>query len=157
MIQPKTLIRTAIHPALGLLPPHMSSVPAVAMLVAIALQETDLRHREQVGGPARGLWQFEPIGVEGVLTHHASQANAERICGELLHGLNVHELYSAIRDADVLAACFARLALWRYPDALPHRDAPDEGWRQYIAIWAPGKPKPEKWQVNWNAAWSAVS
>ena len=135
----------------------MSSRSATALLVSIALQETDLRHREQVRGPARGFWQFESIGVEGVLEHHASKANAERICVELLHEPDVSEVYSAIRDADVLAACFARLALWRYPGPLPSESEPEKGWEQYIAVWGPGKPKPEKWEHNWRLAWESVA
>ena len=44
-----------IPAALSLLPPKMDTPEARAMLGAIALQESALRYRQQVGGPAKGL------------------------------------------------------------------------------------------------------
>lgn len=156
MIDPTTALRTAIAPALGLLPPNMRSRPAQAMLIAIALQESGLRHRMQIMGPAHGLWQFEPIGCEGVLTHHTSQTNAERVCRELLITPEADAVYTAIVYHDVLAAAFARLAMWRYPGPLPGADEIDEGWAQYIECWRPGKPHRERWDENWALAWATI-
>lgn len=42
----------AIAPALALLPARMSSPSAEVMLLAIGLQESNLTHRRQIGGPA---------------------------------------------------------------------------------------------------------
>ena len=51
------------------------------MLLAIGLQESRLTHRRQIGGPARGLWQFERGGgVAGVLRHAASRDHALSVC-----------------------------------------------------------------------------
>ena len=43
--------RTAIEPALLLLPARMESPQAVVMLLAIGLQESRFTHRRQIGGP----------------------------------------------------------------------------------------------------------
>src|SRR5699024_10369063 len=56
-----------LDPALSLLPAVMDTHQARVMLLAIALQESDLAYREQIGGPAHGLWMFERGGgVKGV-------------------------------------------------------------------------------------------
>lgn len=157
MIDPITALRTAIIPALGLLPPNMRTRAARAQTLAIALQESGLRHRKQVLGPAHGLWQFEPIGCEGVLTHHASRANAQRVCRELLISPEANAVYEAIVYHDVLAAAFARLAMWRYPGPLPMRHSADDAWAQYIETWRPGKPHRERWDENYALAWATVA
>jgi hypothetical protein len=149
MIDPRHLHVAAIEPAYALLGPKYRSPSATVMLTAIALQESGLRHRYQIGGPARGLWQFEPIGCEGVLTHPASKDAAQRVCRSLMIAADVGATYHAVAYADVLAAAFARLALWRLPQPLPALDAePDEWWDQYIECWRPGKPRRERWNEN---------
>ena len=63
-----------------LLPAKMDSPQARAMLKAIALQESRFEHRKQIGGPARGFWQFEQGGgVRGVLNHPYSREHIRRI------------------------------------------------------------------------------
>src|SRR6185312_10462500 len=66
-IAPADALGKIIVPALATLPPEMDSSQARVMLLAIALQESGLRTREQDGGPARGLWQFERNGVLAVM------------------------------------------------------------------------------------------
>lgn len=140
-----------LEPALSLLPEPMASPRARAVLVAIALQESGLDHRRQLaGGPARGWWQFEEIGVEGVLSHHATVEYAQAVCTLLGYSLVAEDVYVAIEDNDLLAACFARLLLWRHPDPLP--ETRDDGWHQYITLWRPGITRIEKWNDNWYTA-----
>ncbi|MCV6902125.1 MAG: hypothetical protein NTT76_05400, partial [Achromobacter xylosoxidans] len=55
----KKIIDTGISPALALLPAGMDTQAAHVMLLAIGLQESRFTHRQQIGGPARGFWQFE--------------------------------------------------------------------------------------------------
>lgn len=154
---PQTLLATAVLPALAMLPLHMRAREAMAMLVAIALQESGLRHRVQVGGPARGFWQFERSGVEGVLRHHTTDDTSQGFVRALLHPVDSVRLYESIRDADVLAAGLARLYLWQYPGPLPRLDSdPGESWEQYVGTWRPGKPHRERWDENWAAAVDAV-
>lgn len=153
----KIVTEHIIPAALSLLPETMDSPAARAMLLAIGLQESQLRHRRQIGGPARGYWQFEKGGgVKGVLRHPASAELASNVC----HTLNYHPdrgaVYNALADNDILACCFARLLLWTLPDALPGPEDADEGWRQYLAAWRPGRPHPEVWPRFYEQGWGAI-
>jgi hypothetical protein len=155
-VTPNDLLTLAIEPALSLLPERMNSPAAKAMTVAIALQESDLRYRRQVPvAHARGFWQFERIGVEGVMTHPATRAHARNLCATLVYPPSA--VYEVIDDNDVLAAGFARLLLWSVPQALPGRMDVDEAWKQYISSWRPGKPRREKWASNYRLGWGAVA
>ena len=130
--------------ALSLLPEKMDTPEARTMLLAIGLQESRFEHRVQIRGPARGFWQFERGGgVNGVLLHQASRDHARIVCEKLLYDPAPDVVYDAIADNDVLACCFARLLLWTLPASLP--TTAEEGWRQYLAGWRPGKPHPETW------------
>ena len=155
------LIEHALEPALQLLPANMDSVEARAMCVAIALQESHLEHRRQVGGPARGYWQFElGGGVRGVLSHPASKPYIRQVLAALDYDAAPEDLpgvcYAAIEHNDILAAAFARLLLWTLPDALSGRDEPDLGWQQYLKAWRPGKLHPDTWDDNFAKAWRLV-
>lgn len=153
------LFRRVVPGAADLLPEKMRSPAAAAMLVAIALQESGARHRRQVGGLARGFWQFEPIGVIGVLRHPASSDHARAALEPLCYdrSLTAYEIHRIMEDNDVLACVFARLLLWTLPDALPSSDHADEGWRQYLAAWRPGKPHPKTWAAHYDTAWTMVN
>ena len=150
------ILRDIIHPALAILPPMMTSRRAKAMLLAIGMQESRLVHRRQINGPARGLWQFERGGVAGVLRHPATQAHAATVCWRFGNAGTTAAVYHQLEHDDVLAACFARLLLWTLPGVLPVRGQAEEGWRQYIAAWRPGKPHRERWDANFERAWDAV-
>jgi hypothetical protein len=154
-VTPSDLITLAIVPALSILPERMDTVPARAMLVAIALQESGLRHRVQVGGPARGWWQFEQIGVDGVQQHPSTRELATGVERVLLCPPGA--VYQAIKYGDVLAAAYARLLLWRLPESLPQSPSEVEtSWQQYIAAWRPGKPHRDRWAANWRQAWAVA-
>lgn len=149
--------------AFAVLPDAMDSIPAEAFLIAIGLQESGFQHRAQLGGPARGFWQFERAGgVRGVLTHRATKGHIERACHALRYSTHIAgaladiELHAAIQHNDILAACFARLLLWTLPDALPAKDEPELAWQQYLSGWRPGKPHPETWDAHYAQAWQLV-
>lgn len=145
-----------LSPALSILPSKMDSPEARAMLIAIGLQESSLVHRYQIGGSARGFLQFELVGIRGVLEHPASQELAAGVCRVLGYDADATELHAAVADNDILGACFGRLLLWRLPEPLPtHRQAP-EGWNQYTASWAPGRPRRAHWANNFRTGWSVV-
>jgi hypothetical protein len=149
-----------IPAALSLLPPQMGAPSAVAMLLAIGLQESQFEaRRQQPAGPARGLWQFEPIGVRGVLTHPRTETHVARVLHALQYGgASTEDCYHAIEHNDVLAACFARLLLWSLPDALPPDEhAADIAWRQYLKAWRPGKPRPKEWPGHYGVSWDIVA
>lgn len=146
-----------IPAAYAVLPPVMASPEATALVLAIGWQESRFTSRQQRGGPARGLWQFETTGVTGVLAH---QKSAEAARGALKaleypHTPTPFGCYDAIGHNDVLAACFARLLLWTLPGPLPTREQREIGWTQYVAAWRPGKPRHESWGQAWAVAWTA--
>ncbi|MGL0786545.1 hypothetical protein ABN182_07700 [Xanthomonas translucens pv. undulosa] len=155
-IAPAMALSHIIVPALAELGDGMDSPPARTLLLAIALQESNLAHRHQVGGPAHGLWQFETGGVRGVLTHSASQRRARALCD--LHGSapTVAAVYDALEHDDVLAAGFARLLLWTLPLALPAIGDEQGAWEQYIDAWRPGQPHRDRWASVYPLAVRAV-
>lgn len=137
-----------------MLPEAMRSREAAAFLLAIGLQESRFEHRDQIGGPAKGFWQFEEGGGwMGVLSHSATQDTAYAILEQMSYRGPV---FGALSNNDVLACSFARLLLWTYPLPLPGELKPYDAWVQYIDVWRPGKPHPETWADFWKQAWQEV-
>ena len=81
------LKKNIIEPALLLLPERMRTDQAKVMLLAIGLQESRFVHRRQIGGPARGFWQFEDgrlSGLAGLITYNVVLSGQKKaIQGEL--------------------------------------------------------------------------
>jgi len=164
------IIAQILNPGLALLPISMDSTKARVMLLAIGLQESEFTHRAQVlngggKGPARGFWQFERGGgVKGIMGHHATTGHAHRICAERDVAWDPAVVWAKLETDDLLACCFARLLLFSDPHALPavddviDIDAPEDSasWRYYVNNWRPGKPHPEKWKANHEAARRAL-
>lgn len=153
--------RGPIKAALALLPTWMTSWEAVALLLAIGLQESRLQFRAQLlagnldrKGPARGLWQFERMGgVHGVMMHPSTRFEATRACRIRHIPWEVSQIHAALEYDDVLAATFARLLLWSDPHHLPELDASaQDAWLYYTANWRPGKPHRETWDAYWSQA-----
>lgn len=156
---PETFLQNALIPALRLLPDKMDLPSGRAMVIAICLQESRLKHRVQIGGPAHGYAQFElGGGVRGVLTHPSSQSHIRTVLSALDYdpASDPAACYAAIVHNDILAAAFARLLLYTLPDALPAHNAPGAGWTQYIKAWRPGKPHRETWDAFYDQAWATV-
>lgn len=149
--------RFVLPAAYSILPTSMGSEQATAMLLAIGWQESRLEKRRQVGGPARGLWQFESGGgVVGVLKHAKTREHARTALRRLgyPHEPTPHGVHLALEHNDVLAAIWARLLLWTVPGALPKVTESALGWFQYESGWRPGKPKPESWAQAWAVGWN---
>jgi hypothetical protein len=148
-----SILRTAINPALGMLPVKMDSEAARVMLLAIGLQESRLSFRFQktadpyTKGPARGLWQFERGGgVWGVLGHRATKELAQEVCRARSVSPDSVLIHARLEFDDILAAAFARLLLWADAKPLPVVDADHEtAWQCYVRNWRPGKPHRETW------------
>lgn len=150
-------LKLAINPALDLLGARFASDEARVMLVAIGYQESRFQHRAQIGGPARGFWQFEQGGgVHGVLQHHSSRAHALRVCEALRYKPTENLIHTVLADNDVLAAAFARLLLWTDPGPLPAIGDVDGTWGYYLNNWRPGKPHPGSWPDLYRRAMSEV-
>lgn len=161
---PQDFLSVALLPALGLLPTRMDSLPARAMLLSVALQESGLRYRRQIRGPAASYLQFEEIGVLGVMQHDATKTLAHDVTRRLDYAFESHAIYLAIEHNDVLAAVFARLLLWTVPRPLPWRTDTDEALAQYLESWRPGAAKDERvtelrarWPHNYALAWRVVT
>lgn len=148
------LLAQVVRPALTLLPPGMTSTLAETELLAIAMQESGIRTRQQFGGPAHGLWQFETGGVRGVLLSDATSGYAQQVCATRGVEATVDAVYAALLTDDLLACCFARLLLWSDPHALPADAA--SGWDAYVRTWRPGKPRPDAWPAYYGIAQAAV-
>jgi hypothetical protein len=148
--------RTAIDPALAILPTHMDSPRARVMLLAIGLQESGMKYRRQMlDGPARGLWQFEPGskaskgGVWGVYLHSQTMELLRLLCRARDCGFEPRSIWTRIETDDVLAAGLARLLLWTDRKPLPEVADEHGAWELYAdRCWRPGKPHPEKWPAN---------
>ncbi|CUJ03618.1 Uncharacterised protein [Achromobacter xylosoxidans] len=159
----KTMIDTAIAPALALLPVRMDTAEARVMLLAIGLQESRFVHRRQIGGPARGFWQFEKGtrasrgGVWGVFLHAASKGHVAALCKARSVACDPDAIYAALEYDDVLAAGVARLLLWTDPKELPAVGDADAGWSLYLRTWRPGKPKPDSWPPLYRQAAAEVA
>lgn len=132
--------RAAIEPALALLPARMKSKEALVMLYAIGLQESQFKYRRQMGsGPAQGFWQFEKMGgVDGVLQHRTTAAQAVEICRARGVAAVAVDVHAALEHDDVLAAAFARLLLWTDAKSLPALGDVDGAFSLYIRTWRPG-------------------
>ncbi len=154
-MKPETL-KKILPTALSFLP-VADSQEAHAILIAIALQESGLRTRRQLGnGPARGYWQFEQIGVKGVLDHPSIRVKTMTLalCTDFDCQASAEALWGAIEHNDILAIAVARILLWTHPAPLPKRLQCDAAWDYYESLWRPGRPRPEKWDANWEKAWS---
>ena len=153
----KMIIRTAINPALSLLPPKMDTPAARVLVVSNGLQESRFLHRRQIGGPALGFWQFERGGgVRGVLTHPASREHAYGICSARGVEPVAVAVYAALEFDDVLAAAFARLLMWTDGWRLPAVGDVQGGWNLYMRTWRPGKPHPQTWPALYAQAMAAL-
>lgn len=159
IMTPSRLLTTAILPAVTELAASgvRDSPAAHRFMLAIALQESGLKHRRQVtasgdeDGPAAGWFQFERTGgCRGVLRHRATSPPMRLICDAFNVAQNETALWEAIRYQDIVAAAAARLLIYSLPDALPTTAA--EGWDQYIDAWRPGKPHKSTWAGHWATA-----
>lgn len=157
-------IKAVIAEAFKLLPVKMHGDAAVVMLLAIGLQESRFAARRQVGGPARGFWQFElGGGVKGVLNHRSTRYYAQEVCmarGVSYNPNAINEtaiaVYRALEHDDVLAACFARLLLWTNANPMPRPGDVEGSWQYYLATWRPGKPHAHTWPSLYAQALSSL-
>ena len=146
----------AIEPAYALLPARMESEAATVLLLAIGLQESRFEHRKQIGGPARGIFQFERGGgVAGVLRHPVSRDAALRVCEARGVAPVPAQVYWRLESDDVLAAAFARLLLFTDPAPLPKVGECAKSWDYYLRTWRPGKPHRRTWDELYARAMEA--
>lgn len=153
---PELVLSAVISPVLQLLPRPLTGDEATVMLLAIALQESGLRERVQVGGPAHGLWQFEKAGgVSRVLKHPQSVGYARTLCEQFNVPPTEAAVYWQLPENDELAAGFARLLLWTDPQKLPALGDVDDAFDLYIRTWRPGDyaRNPVGVRQRWNGSY----
>lgn len=167
--------RSAIDPALLLLPAKMTSPQAEVMLLATHLQESPGRDQCQLPakpgkcGPARGIFQFERGGgVAGVLSHPASRSHVLSVCAALGVEPTVDGIFNALpTQCDVLDAALARLLYWTDAKPLPKLGDVEAAFQYYLRNWRPGaytngnaKKRAElrrKWGENYAKALAEIS
>lgn len=152
-------LNTVIFPQAQVFKTIVSNIPigreACVMLLAIAGQESSWRDRLQIGGPARGYWQFERFGGVDDVTRLTP-----RELRVMCQALNIPYLPSTIFEAiawnDTLAFTMARLLLWMDPAPLPMVAAEQTAWEYYLRCWRPGAPDRARWSGVYREACAAV-
>jgi hypothetical protein len=137
---------------------------AYVPMLAIALQESGLVYRRQIdnqGNPistlARGWWQFEKEGgVKGVCTHSSTSYAIETMCTVMHIPFDYDDIHEALAWNGPIAAYFARALLYTDAAPLPQIGEKQLTWDYYIRNWRPGKPHPEEWPDNYEAALTTV-
>ena len=152
-MSPRNFLVRAIEPGLALVPGYMVSDAARVLLMAIAGQESGLSARAQVGGPALGYWQFEPVGVAGVMSGAASVMAS--VCATL--DIVVTSVWTALEWNDALACVVARLCLWLDVAPLPGIGDQVGGWDYYVRNWRPRKPDQTRWGAAYGVAVATVA
>lgn len=156
-------LNVAVRPALQELEKDgiRSSKEAERFMLAIALQESRVTYRKQLGqqglptGPANSYWQFERGGgVKGVLNHASTKQRIAKILMAYDINRTEQDVWEAMRYHDILAACMARLLIYTLPSSLP--TTAQQGWDQYISAWRPGRPHRQTWDAFWKQADEAV-
>lgn len=156
---PQRLLDLGIAPALQELQARgiRDTPEARRFVLAIALQESALAHRRQVvsggaeTGPASSFWQFEQGGgCKGVLTHRMVAGHMRAICQDFNVLATPFGLWEGMRYNDIVAAAAARLLIYTLPYKLP--ETSEEGWKQYLSAWRPGKPHERTWADCWEMA-----
>lgn len=160
-----------IDPALRLLPCRMDSPEARVLLLAIGLQESDFRDRQQLvtvtrgghrvtvpEGPAKSFWQGEVTGgmCFYVPRHPATKDLAAYLCQARQVAFEPRAIWNAIENDDVLAAGLARLLLYSDAKPLPALGKRATAWTYYERNWKPGKPNPQKWPLCYERAMEFV-
>lgn len=139
--------------AATVLPDMPWNANARVLLLAIAGQESNWSHREQIGGPARSYWQMEVEAVQEVMTRTTFMPD---VCALLDVPAEYHVVYHAIAYQDVLAAWCARALLWLDPAPLPAVGDVQGAWDYYQRNWRPGKPGPDRWPSVYAQAAAAL-
>jgi hypothetical protein len=163
---PHVALVTGVDPALLYLRSYFPTPPSLEterrarhLMLTIALTESALRYRQQIGGPASGLYQFETNGGCAEFESARRLALFRRAARDLHLPVERRATAAALRHgADVLAAIMARALLWLDPAPLPEVGE-DVGvaYRYYLRRWRPGKPSPRRFTASYAVASEATA
>ena len=150
LIEPRGLLAGIILPQCAALAaltgrPQMADPRAAFLLSCIAITESDLRYTRQTPqGPARSLWQIEPLTGGLAMRRAAINAGWQDVLD--LYDLG-GPLGEVLTDNQQSAAAAARLLLWFDPAPLPASADPRACLDAYLRVWRPGKPHPARFMA----------
>lgn len=161
---PDVLLRHVIDPALAFMRASLVGGPCPSIgdearvpLLGIAGQESGCKERRQIGGPARSYWQFESGGgVAGVMNFPTTRPMLLKLCAALDIPFDRATIYEAMAWNDRLGCAMARFLLYTDAAPLPFVGQRQATWDYYLRNWRPGKPHPDAWPANYDAAMAAV-
>ena len=152
-----------IWPTLAKLGARYATPEARLMLLAIGIQESGFRCRDQgdprVIGPARSFWQFEQRGGCDEFAKAPQLEGFRKAAVRLGYATDRH--YTWIRsgepEGDRLACLMARALLFLEPRPLPACGDRADAYQQYLARWRPGKPSARRWATAYATALQVVT
>ena len=130
---------------------------AQVLVMTIAGQESRWKDRRQIGGPARGFWQFEGgpySGTADVFLQTPRQLGT--VCAMCEVPYDQETVFEALAWNDTLACAMARLLLWSDPAPLPSVGDKEGAWDYYIRRWKPGAPHRSSWDGLYDQSLSAI-
>ncbi len=99
---------------------------AVPLLLGTAAVEGNLKKRGQIIGPARGLWQMEPVTALDIWDRFIQYENRWlKVLGGFSksypvdHFPSKKELATLLYEDDKFACCMARMNYLRFPEPIP--------------------------------------
>lgn len=150
-VSPQHFLVTVIRPTLLFLELH--SPAAEQLLLSTALQESHLKHRRQLSGPALSYFQIEPATHDDIWENFLAyrQALAKKVTTLMTHpdAGKIEQLESN----DHYAAAMARVHYLRVPESLPafnNMVAMSAYWKRYYNT-ALGRGRESEFIANWQA------
>jgi len=132
----RTLI---VEPGLLFLPEEMRAEQAAFLLTVVAGVESARTARYQIKGTAHSFFQFERIGVAGLMGQPVTSLTLRDACLTFVVPYDAQTIYDVITWCDALATICARLLLWADPKPIPEIGDVEESWVPYQPCWRPGK------------------
>lgn len=154
---PPQFYSLVLLPSCGLAPLSMNTQQSRLMLMAAAGQESGWTNRMQIGGPARGLWQFDMTAVLDLQAHPVCGPLVLAACAMWDVPSDPATIYEAIAWHDPLACHMARLLLWADPAPLPAVGDAAGAYACYTRVWRPGVERPAAWALVYAQATSATA
>ena len=150
-IDPNQLRTLIITPTLAVI--GLGGAAAEELLLGTALQESgDGRWLQQLGGPALGVWEMEPLTYGDIWTNYltAHPALAASLRSLQLPGVSPLD---QLRGNLYYACAMARVKYYRAPDALPAAGDLEAQAAFYVRVYnAGGKATTVEYVANWHAA-----
>ena len=131
---------------------------AHGLLLMIALQESNLKHRNQYPvAYARGFWQFERGCCNLLWKNETANKLIKAVSSEIAFPIATSiDIWEGVEVNDTIAVAVARVNLYLDPRPLPKLEDEEKCWQYYNSIWRPGKPNREKWDDSYIRAMAEI-